>query len=73
MRENRTYGLEGGEVILPDPYRYNDLHFFTQELRLNKQAWIASIQTKKFRQWKMLAIVATVPRFDAKVMVSKVI
>jgi len=33
MRENRTYGLEGGEVILPDPYRYNDPHFVTQELQ----------------------------------------
>jgi len=31
MRENRTYGLEGGEVILPDPYRYNDPHFVTEE------------------------------------------
>jgi len=23
MRENRTYGSEGGEVKLPDPYQYS--------------------------------------------------
>ncbi len=38
MRENRTYGLEGGEVILPDPYQCDDTSMTNAVTLLNSYA-----------------------------------